>query len=67
MLGKYTAMNGHRTLLTVREARDLLGPDLFGRDLVYKIARKHGIRAGRRLLIPLRVVQEIKEGHIKEL
>jgi len=63
----YAAMRADKPLLTVREARELLGPNLFGRDLVYRLARKHGIRAGRRLLIPARVIQEVLEGRIKEL
>ncbi|AFV75133.1 hypothetical protein Theos_0048 [Thermus oshimai JL-2] len=54
-------------LLTVAELREVLGPDRVGRDLAYAIARRYGVRLGKRLLVPLRVVEAIAEGRMEEL
>jgi len=54
-------------LLTPEELRDYLGRDKVGRDLAYAIARRYGVRLGRRLLVPLRVVEAIAEGRMEEL
>ncbi|GAB5603255.1 hypothetical protein CSW25_04545 [Thermus scotoductus] len=45
----------------------MLGPEIIGRDLAYKIARQHGIRIGRRLLIPVRVAEALIDGRLEEL
>ena len=54
-------------LLTVAEFRQLVGETLVGRDLAYALARRHGVRLGKRLLIPMRVAQAILEGRLEEL
>lgn len=58
---------GRARLLTVAELREALGPDKVGRDLAYAIARRYGVRLGRRLLVPLRVAEAIAEGRMEEL
>lgn len=54
-------------LLTVEELRVVLGPDRVGRDLAYALARRYGVRLGKRLLIPRRVVLALLEGRLDEL
>ncbi|RTH20760.1 hypothetical protein CSW18_01880 [Thermus scotoductus] len=58
---------GRSKLLTVAELREVLGPDRVGRDLAYEIARRYGVRLGKRLLVPSRVVEAILEGRLEEL
>jgi len=60
-------MNEEKRLLTVQELRDLLGEDRVGRDAAYALARRYGVRIGKRLLVPARVVQAILEGRLEEL
>ena len=54
-------------LLTVREVWEAIGKDRVGRDAVYALARRHGIRLGKRLLVPRRVVEDLLEGRLPEL
>ncbi|GAA6764046.1 MULTISPECIES: hypothetical protein [Thermus] len=35
--------------------------------MAYAIARRYGVRLGRRLLVPLRVAEAIAEGRMEEL
>lgn len=56
-----------KRLLTIRELREFLGEDRVGRDLAYRLARKYGIRLGRRLLVPTRVADAIAEGRLEEV
>ncbi|GAB5603910.1 hypothetical protein FJNA_24360 [Thermus sp. FJN-A] len=58
---------GRAKLLTVAELREVLGPDRVGRDLAYQVARKYGVRLGKRLLVPSRVVDALLEGRLEEL
>ena len=60
------AMNGERRLLTVEEVRRLIGKDRLGRDAAYALARQHGVRLGKRLLVPSRVVEALLEGRLEE-
>jgi len=54
-------------LLTVEEVREILGKGRVGRDTVYALARRYGIRLGRRYLIPARVVETLlEEGRLPE-
>ena len=61
------AMNGERRLLTVEEVRRLIGKDRLGRDAAYALARQHGVRLGKRLLVLSRVVEALLEGRLEEL
>jgi len=54
-------------LLTVAEFRKLVGEKIVGRDLAYALARRYGLRLGKRLLIPMRVAQALLEGQLEEL
>lgn len=54
-------------LLTVTELRQFLGKDKVGRDLAYALARRYGIKLGRRLLVPLRVAEAILDGRLEEV
>jgi hypothetical protein len=54
-------------LLTVAEFRQLVGEKIVGRDLAYALARRYGVRLGKRLLIPMRVAQALLEGQLEEL
>jgi len=59
-------MNEKR-LLTVQELRDYLGRDKIGRDLAYALARKYGLKLGKRFLVSLRVAVALAEGRLEEL
>ncbi|WP_371180299.1 hypothetical protein, partial [Thermus sp. NMX2.A1] len=63
---KHGAMHEKR-LLTPEELRDYLGRDKVGRDLSYELARRYGVRLGRRWLVPLRVAEALAEGRLEEL
>ena len=39
-------------LLTIEEVREIIGKDRVGQRALYKIFRAHGVRLGRRLLLP---------------
>jgi hypothetical protein len=54
-------------LLKVAEFRKLVGEKIVGRDLAYALARRYGVRLGKRLLIPMRVAQALLEGQLEEL
>jgi hypothetical protein len=56
-----------KPLYTLEEARRLAGVDILGRDVAYKLARKHGFRLGRRWVLPARVVAALLEGRLNEL
>ncbi len=60
-------MNVSGRLLTVREFRELIGPDKIGRDTAYQLVRKYGIRIGRRLFMPRRKAEAIIEGRWEDL
>ena len=60
-------MNAQRRLLTVEEVRRLVGEDRLGRDAAYSLARRYGVRLGKRLLVPSRVVEALLEGRLEEL
>jgi len=60
-------MNAQRRLLTVEEVRRLVGEDRLGRDAAYALARRYGVRLGKRLLVPSRVVEAVLEGRLEEL
>ncbi len=51
----------------MQELREALGPDVVGRDLAYELARRYGVRLGKRLLVPSRVVEALLEGRLEEL
>lgn len=53
-----TDMNEKTLLATVKTLRDLG----FGRPTAYQIARTYGFKAGKRFLIPLRVVEALLNG-----
>ncbi len=53
-------------LLTVEEFRELLGKDRVGRDLAYALARRYGVRLGRKLFVPLRVAQALLDGRMED-
>lgn len=50
--------------MTVAEVRRLIGYERVGRGAVYAVARKHGVRLGKRLLLPRRVVEDLLEGRL---
>jgi hypothetical protein len=54
-------------LATIPELHKLIGRERIGRDALYQLARKHGVRLGKRLLIPRRVVLALLEGRLDEL
>jgi len=60
-------MSVEKRLLTVEEVREIVGKDRLGRDGAYELARKFGVRLGKRLLVPSRVVEAILEGRLEEL
>jgi hypothetical protein len=60
-------MNGLHPPLTIKEFRELIGPDKIGRDLAYELARRFGFRLGKRLLIPRHVAEAIIEGRLQDL
>jgi hypothetical protein len=60
-------MNAEKRLLKVEEVRQLIGEDRLGRDAAYALARRYGVKLGKRLLVPYRVVEAILEGRLEEL
>ncbi|RIH76388.1 hypothetical protein Mterra_03885 [Calidithermus terrae] len=54
-------------LYTVSELRALIGHERLGRDVAYQLARRYGVRLGKRLLVPRRVVEALLEGRLEEL
>jgi len=51
-------------LLTVEEVRMVVGPDRFSRHLAYALGRVAGVRVGKRLLVPSKVVEDLLEGRL---
>ncbi|WP_448569239.1 hypothetical protein [Thermus sp.] len=47
--------------------RRLVGKDRLGRDAAYALARRYGVRLGKRLLVPSRVLAALLEGRLAEL
>ncbi|RTH37909.1 hypothetical protein CSW37_05665 [Thermus scotoductus] len=60
-------MDVGKRLLKVEEVRRLVGEDRLGRDAAYALARRYGVRLGKRLLVPSRVVEALLEGKLEEL
>ena len=60
-------MNAEKRLLKVEEVRQLIGEDRLGRDAAYALARRYGVKLGKRLLVPYRVVEAILEGRLEGL
>ncbi|AFH39689.1 hypothetical protein [Thermus thermophilus] len=60
-------MNAEKRLLKVAEVREIVGKDRLGRDAAYALARRYGVRLGKRLLVPHRVVEALLEGRLEEL
>lgn len=58
-------MQHTKPLVTVKELRQIVGSDRLGRPTAYAIARLYGIRLGRRLLVPARVVEALLEGRLQ--
>lgn len=50
--------------MTVQEARMAVGPDRLSRHLAYALARVAGVRVGKRLLVPSRVVEDLLDGRL---
>jgi len=42
----------------------LIGRERVGRDALYRVFRVHGVRLGKRLLLPRAKVQELLEGRL---
>jgi hypothetical protein len=53
---------GHTGLVSVAEATQLLREVGIGRDAVYILARKHGVRIGKRHYLPRALVEGLLEG-----
>jgi len=45
----------------------LVGEEVVGRDLAYALARRYGVRLGKRLFVPMRVAQAVLEGRLEDL
>jgi hypothetical protein len=57
-------MREAKRLYTVRELRETVGHDLIGEHLAYALARLHGFRLGKRLVVPAHVVEALLEGKL---
>lgn len=44
----------------------MVGIDVLGRDVAYKLARTHGFRLGKRWVLPARVVEALMDGRLPE-
>lgn len=60
-------MMGRARLLTVEEVWDAIGRDRIGREALYKFCRTHGVKIGRRFLVPAAKVEALLEGRLDEL
>lgn len=60
-------MNGEKRLLTTQEVWQSLGRDRVGRTAVYRIMRKHGLRLGKRYLLPAHKLEAILQGRLEVL
>lgn len=54
-------------LSTLSEVHRLIGYDRVGRDVLYAVARRYGVKLGKRYLFPRRVVEALLEGRLDEL
>ncbi|WP_460414640.1 hypothetical protein [Thermus oshimai] len=54
-------------LLKVEEVWALIGRDRVGREALYRFCREHGIRMGKRLLVPSVKVEALLEGRLDAL
>ncbi|GIW28752.1 MAG: hypothetical protein KatS3mg070_2115 [Meiothermus sp.] len=54
-------------LSTLSEVHRLIGYDRVGRDVLYAVARRYGVKLGKRYLFPRRVVLALLEGRLDEL
>jgi len=52
-------------LLTVKQLREVVGPEILGRDEAYRLARTYGLKLGRKLVVPRRVVVALLQGELK--
>ncbi|MFM9419394.1 hypothetical protein ACKLNZ_01770 [Thermus scotoductus] len=57
-------MGEKKRLYTVKELREAVGHDLLGTHLAYGLARVHGFRLGKRLVVPAHVVEALLEGKL---
>jgi len=53
---------GHAGLVSVAEAAQRLREVGIGRDATYILARKHGVRIGKRMYLPRALVEGLVEG-----
>jgi hypothetical protein len=58
---------GHTGLVSVAEATQRLKGVGIGRDAVYILARKHGVRIGKRHYLPRALVEGLVAGDIEVL
>ncbi|RIH88894.1 hypothetical protein Mlute_00501 [Meiothermus luteus] len=49
-------------LLNLSQLREVLGPQLVGRDAAYRLMRKYGIRLGRGYVLPRTVLEALLSG-----
>ncbi len=54
-------------LMTLGEVHRLVGHTRVGRDALYAVARRYGVKLGKRYLFPRRVVEALLEGRLDEL
>ena len=59
-------MNDLPPLLTIQEVRRLIGRERVGRDALYRVFRVHGVRLGKRFLLPRAQVEALLEGRLTE-
>ena len=52
-------------LLTVKQLREVVGPEILGRDEAYRLARTYGLKLERKLVVPRRVVVALLQGELK--
>jgi hypothetical protein len=53
-----------RKLFTVEEVWDAVGRDRLGRETLYRIMRVHGVRLGKRVLLPQKKLEALLEGSL---
>jgi hypothetical protein len=52
-------------LYTVEEVHDAIGRDRLGRETLYRIMRVHGLRLGKRVLLPQKKLEALLEGTLE--
>lgn len=57
-------MNDLPPLMTIQEVRRLIGRERVGRDALYRLFRVHGLRLGKKLLLPRAKVWALLEGRL---